>query len=67
MVTDPALSLKFLNQCLINQISGCRESPYVDSFEGVVLDEFKIYYLSSNREIILKELIKNFPKQEGVA
>jgi serine/threonine protein kinase len=67
MATDHEGKLRFFNNYLINTISRARNSPYLDCFEGAQIASYTFHYLTSNRDMCFKDLLKNYRHEEVVA
>ena len=57
-------AFRFFNQHLVNHISRDRESPYLDCWEVTACLAQQMRYLTTNRDISLKDMMKCFPREE---
>jgi hypothetical protein len=67
MARDPVRVQLFYNNFQLNMISRKIESPFLDSFEGTLMAHCSFNYLSTNRDMSLRDLLKFHRGQEVVA
>jgi hypothetical protein len=58
---------RFNNNFQMNLISRQIQSPFLDCFEGTLMGYLTFNYLSTNRDMSLRDLLKNHRGQEVVA
>ena len=64
MAKDQDRASRLFNQHLVNHISRDRESPYLDCWEGTACLTQQMWYLTTKRDISLKDMMKSFPMEE---
>jgi hypothetical protein len=67
MATDTETAERFWNNFMVNKISRDMQSPYLDCFEGTLMDSSSLYYLTTNRDMCFKDLLTNHRHQDVVA
>ena len=67
MTRDADWTKRFFNTFQINNASRLLKSPYLDCFEGCMRVGASFYYLSSNRDMSLHDLLIFHSHEEVVA